>query len=156
MVHVQTRWLGALICALLLLPVAAEARKQSQFVYGYDQVWNAALRMVRVDLRLPVTDRDPEAGYLLFDYLDHGKRYAGSIEFVRGERDRRPATNAVVQVQGMPAYVEQMLIDRLGRKLREEYGEPLEPLEPPAQKPPASKPSEEPAPSESSGEPTTN
>ena len=138
----QKRWFGALICALLLLPVGAQARKQSQFVYGYDQVWNAALRMVRVDLRLPVTDRDPEAGYLLFDYVDHGKRYAGSIELVRGERDRRPATNAVVQVQGMPAYVEQMLIDRLGRKLRDEYGEPLEPPAPPAEKPPESKPSE--------------
>lgn len=83
--------------------------------------------MVRVDLRLPITDKDLEAGYLLFDYLDHGKAFPGSIELVRGERDRRPVTRAVVQVQGMPVYVEQMLVDRLARKLREEYGEPIEP-----------------------------
>jgi hypothetical protein len=141
---VRKRWLSALICAALLVPAAAEARKQSELRYGFDQVWNAALRMVRVDLRYPVTDRDPEAGYLLFDYVDHGKRYAGSIELVRGERDQRPATKAVVQIQGMPAYVEQMLIERLGRKLKDEYGEPLEPTRPPAQKPPESAPSEEP------------
>ncbi|MFT3921765.1 MAG: hypothetical protein QM778_04460 [Myxococcales bacterium] len=140
----QKRWLGALVCALLVFPVGAQARKQGELIYGFDQVWNAALRMVRVDLRLPVTDRDQDAGYLLFDYVDHGKRYAGSIELVRAERDRRPATKAVVQVQGMPAYVEQMLLERLGRKLREEYGEPLQPTKPdekpPAEKPPAKEP----------------
>jgi hypothetical protein len=143
--RVLKRQLSALFCALLLVPAAAHARKQSELIYGFDQVWNAALRMVRVDLRLPVTDRDQEAGYLLFDYVDHGKRYAGSIELVRAERDRRPATKAVVQVQGMPAYVEQMLIDRLGRKLREEYGEPLQPSKPPAEKAPEKKPAEQPS-----------
>jgi hypothetical protein len=146
---VHKRWLGALLCALLSVPGPALARKQSELNYGFDQVWNAALRLVRVDMRLPVTDRDPEAGYMLFDYLDHGKRYAGSIELVRHERERRPATKAVIQVQGMPAYVEQMLLDRLGRKLKEEYGEPLEPTPPPppAEKPPEAKPpADEPVP----------
>jgi hypothetical protein len=148
-VCVLKRCLVPLICALILVPGVAHARKQSELIYGFDQVWNAALRMVRVDLRLPVTDRDAEAGYFLFDYVDHGKRYAGSIELVRAERDRRPATKAVVQVQGMPAYVEQMLIDRLGRKLREEYGEPLQPSKPPPDKAPEQKPAEPPgAPSE--------
>lgn len=149
----QKRWLGALLGVLCLIPAAAQARKQGELVYGFDQVWNAALRMVRVDLRYPVTDRDPEAGYLLFDYVDHGKRYAGSIELVRTERDRRPAIKAVVQVQGMPAYVEQMLLERLGRKLRDEYGEPLAPIKPdekpPAEKPPENAPEDGSAPAES-------
>jgi hypothetical protein len=140
----------------MVIPVDAQARKQTELRYGFEQVWNAALRMVRVDLRLPVTDRDQEAGYLLFDYVDHGKRFAGSIELVRGEQDRRPATKAVVQVQGMPAYVEQMLIERLGRKLRDEYGEPLEPTKPPAQKPPEAKPSEDVPPGETGAEAPTN
>jgi hypothetical protein len=129
------------LCAWLV-PGHASARKQSELLYGFDQIWNAALRMVRVDLRLPVTDRDPEAGYLLFDYIDHDKRYPGSVELVRGERDRRPLTKVVIQVQGMPAYVEQMLLDRLERKLRDEYGEPLQPSKAP--KEPAPKPAEEP------------
>jgi len=92
--------------------------------------------MLRVDLRLPVTDRDAEAGYMLFDYIDHDRHYPGSLELVRDERARRPTTKGVVKVAGMPAYVEQMLFDRLLRKLRDEYGEPLEPEKPPPEKKP--------------------
>lgn len=123
----------------LLAPSIGSARKQGDLRYPFDQVWNAALRLVRVDMRMPITDRDPEAGYLLFEYLDHGKRFAGSLELVRGERGQRPITKMVVQVQGMPSYVEQMLFDKLERKLRDEFGEPLEPVKP-APKPPEKKP----------------
>jgi hypothetical protein len=129
-----------LLCATqlaLLTPGAASARKQTDLRYPFDQVWNAALRLVRVDMRLPVTDRDADAGYLLFEYLEHGKRYPGSVELVRGDRAERPVTKAVIQVQGMPGYVEQMLLDKLQAKLRAEFGEPLEPKKPvkPVQKP---------------------
>jgi len=135
------------MCLLsLLAPAAVSARKQTDLRYPFDQVWNAALRMVRVDMRMPVTDRDPEAGYFLFDYVDNGKRYAGSLELVRGERDARPFTKTMIQVQGMPGYVEQMLLDKLQRKLREEFGEPLEPVKPvkPEPKPPGKKPQPKP------------
>ena len=128
---------------LLLKPDVALARKQGELRYPFEQVWNAALRLVRVELRMPVTDRDQEAGYLLFDYLDHGKRFPGSLELVRGERGQRPITKTVIQVQGMPSYVEQMLYDKLDRKLRDEFGEPLEPAKPPAQKPANDKPKED-------------
>jgi len=128
------------LCLTLLLPSPGSARRQGDLRYPFDQVWNAALRMVRVDMRLPVTDRDAEAGYLLFEYLDHGKRFAGSLELVRGERGQRPITKAVVQVQGMPSYVEQMMFDKLERKLRDEFGEPLEPVKPAPAKPTEKKP----------------
>ncbi len=118
------------------LPTASSARRQGDLRYSYEQVWNASLRLVRVDLRLPVTDRDQEAGYLLFDYLEHGKRFPGSVELVRGEQAQRPVTKIVIQVQGMPSYVEQMLFEKLSQKLRSEFGEPIEgPKPPPAQKP---------------------
>lgn len=126
-------------------PERVAARKQGELRYPYDQVWNAALRLVRVDMRMPITDRDPEAGYLLFEYLDHGKRFPGSLELVRGERGQRPITKMVVQVQGMPSYVEQLLYEKLERKLRDEFGEPMEPVRPapkPPEKPPADKPSD--------------
>src|SRR5262245_17528994 len=144
------RWLLVGVCQLsLLAPAVTSARKQTDLRYPFDQVWNAALRMVRVDMRLAVTDRDPEAGYFLFEYVDNGKNYAGSLELVRGERDARPLTKTVVQVQGMPGYVEQMMLDKLLRKLRDEYGEPLEPAKPvkPEQKPrpPGKKPDQPPA-----------
>lgn len=142
------RWLLVGVCQLALLaPGLAAARKQTDLRYPFDQVWNAALRMVRVDLRLAVTDRDPEAGYFLFDYVDNGKSYAGSLELVRAERDARPLTKTVVQVQGMPSYVEQMLLDKLQRKLRDEFGEPLEPPKAkpdPKPRPPGKKPDAKP------------
>lgn len=114
---------------------SARARKQDEYHYPFDRVWNTALRLVRVDMRLPVTDRDPEAGYLLFEYVDHGKRYPGSIELVKGERDQRPLVTAVVQVPGMPSYVEQMVLDKLEKKLKEELGEPMQPVKPEPEKP---------------------
>ena len=130
------------IAAALWWPhVPAAARKQQELRYSYDQVWNTALRLIRVDLRLPVTDRDREAGYLLFDYLDHEKRYAGSIEVIRAAPDKPLPVTAAVQVQGMPGYVEAMILDKLDRKLHADYGEPVrpkppeKPVEPPAKPP---------------------
>jgi hypothetical protein len=141
-------WAGVALTLTLCQPATSLARRQGDLRYPFDQVWNASLRMLRVDMRLPVTDRDQESGYLLFDYLEHGKRFPGSVELVRSERAQRPITKIVIQVQGMPNYVEQMLFEKLSQKLRAEFGEPLEPeKKPPPQKPNAPEnkpPSEEP------------
>lgn len=128
----------ALILALLttcLTVTPAQARKQQELAYRYDQIWNAALRLVKVDLRMPITDKDQDGGYVLFEYLAHGKRYAGSIELVTQPRSARPATVVIVQVQGQPSYVEQMILDRLGKKLEAEVGLPPEPPKAPKPKP---------------------
>ena len=121
---------GACVVTGTLEPSAAEARKQRELPYRFEQVWNAALRLVRVDLRLPVTERDQEGGFVLFEYLSNEKSHPGSIELVSQARGARPTTVAVVQVQGMPSYVEQMILDRLDKKLQAEVGAP-----PPAPKP---------------------
>jgi hypothetical protein len=141
------------LLALTLGAVAsgASARKQDEYHYPFERVWNTALRLVRVDMRLPVTDRDQDAGYLLFDYVDHGKRFPGSFELVKGERNQRPYVTAVVQVPGMPSYVEQMLLDKLEKKLKAELGDEMQP--PPPAKPdepkkPVEKPSDEEPPAE--------
>lgn len=145
----RTKLLAGLACVALGLgaPGSVSARAQTNLRYPFEQVWNASLRLVRVDLRMPVTDRDSEAGYLLFDYLDHGKRFPGSVELVRGERQ---ATRIVIQVQGMPGYIEQHLLEKLQQKLRDEFGAPIDPPKAPAKpKPPPAeeKPPEEGVPS---------
>ncbi len=117
--------------AIGLAPREAEARKQREVPYRFEQTWNAALRLVRVDLRMPVTDRDQEGGFVLFEYVSSDKRHPGSIELVAQTNGPRPTTVVVVQVQGMPSYVEQMILDRLEKKLQAEFGAP-----PPAPKPP--------------------
>jgi hypothetical protein len=132
----RAKILAGLTCVALgaAMPCGVSARAQTDLRYPFEQVWNASLRLVRVDLRLPVTDRDSEAGYLLFDYLDHGKRFPGSVELVRGERQ---ATKIVIQVQGMPGYIEQHLLEKLQQKLRAEFGAPIDPPKAPAKpKPP--------------------
>lgn len=138
-----------IVSMLLCATSRAQARKQRELPQRIDQVWNAALRMIRVDLQLAVTDRDQEGGYVLFEYVANGKRYPGSIELIAQARGSRPSTVVVAQVRGQPSYVEVMLLDRLERKLLEEVGVPAEPPREPAKPPPAE-------PVEDAGEPPGN
>ncbi|MET0342325.1 MAG: hypothetical protein ABW252_15080 [Polyangiales bacterium] len=110
------------------------ARRQRELPYGFAQVWSTALRLVRVDLRLPVTDRDQEGGYVMFTWLVGDKGFPGSLELSPQGGDK-VATVVVAQVEGQPSYVAQMLLDRLEKKLRTELGAP-----PPARPRPPSRP----------------
>lgn len=103
--------------------------------YTFEQTYNAALRLVRVDLGLKITERDPEAAYLLFDYKssETGARVVpGSIELIRSG----DVVKVVVQLSQMPRYHEQVMADALVKKLEHDFGEPprrkAPPEEPPA------------------------
>ena len=117
--------LSTVLMLAALAPARAEARLSEEYTYTYEQTWRAAIRMVAVDMRFPIQERDPEIGYLLFSYRDHGRDYHGSIELVRatGAHDT-PIVRVVVQVPQMPSYVERMILDRLGRKLLDDHGQP--------------------------------
>lgn len=109
----------------LLVPASARARLSEEYGYDYDQVWRAAVRLVAVDFRFPVTERDADIGYLLFEYQDQGRSYHGSVELVRARAtDGSERVRVVVQVPGMPSYVERMILDRFSRKLGDDYGPP--------------------------------
>jgi hypothetical protein len=100
----------------------ASAKATYESAYGFDRTWNAAMRLVRVDMGMKITERDEASGYLLFEYKSPesgGKASSGSMEFLR--RDQQ--VNVVVQLPEMPQYHEQVMIDRLARKMRVEYGE---------------------------------
>ncbi len=115
---------GALVAtAIVLTGPDASAKSSFDSAYGFDRTWNAALRMVRVDMNMKVTEKDEQNGYLLFDYKSQdAKPSSGSMEFIRG-RDS-DSVHVVVQLPQMPKYHEQVLVDDLARKLRNEYGEP--------------------------------
>lgn len=116
---------AALGAALLLSGHEAAAKASYDSAYGYDRTWNAAFRMVRVDLGFKVLEKDQGTGYLLFEYKspESGQKpSSGSIELIRG-RDDGPVT-VVVQLPQMPHHHEQVLINGLARKLRQEYGDP--------------------------------
>jgi len=94
--------------------------------------WNAGLRLVRVDLGLKVTEKDDANGYLLFDYRspESGQKpVPGSMEFIKGKDGQ---VRVVVQIAQMPGYHEQVLIDSLSHKLRNEYGDPPKKPPPPS------------------------
>ncbi len=122
--------LSAAICLLIgglaIGPPAveeAEAKASLESQYSMAQTYHAALRLLRVDLGLKILERDPEAGYLLFEYRspESGSRaVSGSMELVDAGR----VVTVLVQIPAMPHYHEQVLTDRLARKLREEYGDP--------------------------------
>jgi hypothetical protein len=107
----------------------ANAKSAYDSAYGFDRTWNAGLRLVRVDLGLKVTEKDDTNGYLLFDYKspESGQKpVPGSMEFIKGKDGQ---VRVVVQIPSMPGYHEQVLVDSLSRKLRNEYGDP--PKKPP-------------------------
>jgi hypothetical protein len=116
----------ALAVAILALVTDAWASATYDSLYGYDRTWNASLRLVRVDLALKVTEKDDRNGYILFEYrsAESGSKVtSGSMEIVRPKDDEAPV-KVMVQLPQMPRYHEQVILDQLARKMREEYGDP--------------------------------
>jgi hypothetical protein len=134
--------LGLALAGWLADPPLAHARQSDEHTYGYDQLWRAAVRLIAVDFRFPITERDPEIGYLLFDYVDQGRSHSASLELVRTRvADGSDRVRVVVHVGTMPGYVERMMLDRFRRKLQDDYG-------PPPVARPAPRPAPAPAPAE--------
>src|SRR3954466_14197350 len=94
----------------------AKASVEARSGYTKSQTYNAALRFLRVDLGYEVTEKDPEAAYLLFRFVPEGRKSTtnGSIEIV----EQREGTRLYVRLPEMPRYHEQMLSDGLLKKLR--------------------------------------
>lgn len=90
--------------------------------YSKSQVFRAALRLIRVDRRYEVSEKDEASGYVLFEYPVDGteQKSPGSIEVIE-QRDR---VLFVIQLPEMPEYHERMLADKLLEKLQADYGEP--------------------------------
>ena len=128
---------AGLVLATILPSVTAQARLTIDSYYGFDRTYNSALRLVRVDMGLKVTEKDDKTGYFVFDYksTDTGNKVSsGSFEFVRSSESDGPV-RVVLQLPQMPQYEEQVLIDAFVHKLRQEYGDPPERLKPKAPPP---------------------
>ena len=124
-----------LLIAALLTPAVSHAKKTADFRHTYDQVWGAAIRLIRVDQGYPIKDRDQSVGYFLFDYKDDGRMYPGSVELVRIEDQGSGSIRVVMQIPAMPSYIERMLLDKLEKKLVDEYGVPAPPSKAPEEPP---------------------
>ncbi len=114
----------AAVVLLMSVGNTAFARIDREMTYRASMVWNSAVRFVRVDQRYEVVERDKEAGYLLFKFEDNGRKYHASLELIPIEKNNKRLLKLSLRIEGMPRYIEMMLLDRFEKKLREEYGSP--------------------------------
>ncbi|MCP4603234.1 MAG: hypothetical protein GY847_22415 [Proteobacteria bacterium] len=103
---------------------AAEANTKRELTYRYNQIWNTAVRFLRVDNAFPVLEKDKKAGYILFEYRDRGRSLQSSLEIVRTVSEKKHVVRTRLRIASMPSYVEVVLLDKLLRKLKSEYGSP--------------------------------
>jgi len=85
----------------------------------------SVIRLVRVDFESPIVEKDKDAGYVLFNYTHAGKQYAGSVEVVPTVDKGEQRVKVLIQIAGMPSYIERMMLDKLEKKLVQEFGAPM-------------------------------
>jgi len=120
--------LTALAASAWLAPAVTWARTMEIASYPIVDVWPAAVRFLRVDRGFPIREKDESAGYILFDYTDGPKPCKGSLELIHAtDREGRDATRMAISIPDLPRRYEQMLLDKLAAKLREDHGPPVPP-----------------------------
>ena len=131
---------------LVCLLTAGEvwARTLDVVSYPIEDVWPSSVRFLRVDRGFTIREKDDSSGYILFDYSDGPKVCKGALELIRfTDKVGRDATRLAISIPDLPRRYEQMLLDKLIAKLRDDRGPPA----PPPHKP-------EPAPSPPDAAPT--
>jgi len=118
-------------CVVLCVgPALSSAKTSRELPYGYDPVWSALVRFLRVDEKLKVVEKDADTGYVLFELSEGKKTYTGAAELLRANEGR--AVRLTLRIEDRPSYMELGLIDRFEVKLRDELGQPVPPPVPPA------------------------
>ncbi len=133
-----------LFCLLLTLPVPAAARSEGRtLTYQRDHVWPTAVRFLVVDEKAKVIDKDPDAGYVLFELKEDNKTFRGSLEIITVLIDGQQNLKFSINLVDRPLWREAGMVERLEKKLRNELGTP-----PPQKKkePPKEEKKEEPPP----------
>ena len=121
-------WIALLFMGPLLPPPPAEARSVGTVSYPVADVWPSAVRFLRIDRNCVIREKDEAAGYILFDYPEGQKLHKGSLELIRtSDADGRDITRVAASLPDLPHYIEQLLIDKLSARLREDHGSPAPP-----------------------------
>jgi hypothetical protein len=115
----------ALASLLLLLAThTAWARSEKTVGYAREQVWPTVVRFLVVDEHVKITDKDADAGYVVFELREDGKTFRGALELISVVEDKRPRLKLVMQIDDRPDWVELAMLTRLDRKLYAELGSP--------------------------------
>jgi hypothetical protein len=123
------------LLALLLATGVAEARSEKTLAYPRDQAWPAAVRFIRVDAHLKITEKDADAGYVIFELKEEKKTFRGSLEVIDTVKDGRHVVRFVMTIEDRPEWLEIELLNKLEQKLHAELGSPAPaPTAPPPKK----------------------
>jgi hypothetical protein len=109
--------------------------------YPIDHVWPTAIRYLRIDRGFEITDRDRDAGYLLFEFPLEEKRIgSGSVEmFEAVDASGRPSVSISVNTGAGPVHLPNSILDGIAAKVRAERGQPSPPPPPKQEEPPPKK-----------------
>ncbi|TMQ11103.1 MAG: hypothetical protein E6J90_35175 [Deltaproteobacteria bacterium] len=124
----------ALAVSLGLVAAPTWARSEKTLAYPRDQAWPAAVRFLAVDEHVKITEKDADAGYVMFELRDDGKLFRGSLEVVMVRRDGQSQVRFVLQIADRPSWLEIAMLRRLEGKLRAELGAPAPPPSEPPRK----------------------
>lgn len=120
-VSVKRSWLFVLPLAASLVTGAAAGRVEETCTYTKAQVFQSALRFIRVDNGFSLEEKDEASGYLIFDYpLSDGETTPGSFEVIEHDAE----VQLVVRIPKLAEHHERLLVRRFFEKLKSEYGEP--------------------------------
>lgn len=100
--------------------------------YPIEHVWPTAVRYLRVDRGYTIVDRDPESGYILFDFqLSGGTVGHGAVELFSSSDPRgRPGAHVHVSTDAGPAHLPFTLLEGIAKKIKSERGPPQPPAQP--------------------------
>jgi hypothetical protein len=112
------------LLVLALLAGTASARSEKTLAYARDQAWPTAVRFLRVDEHLKITEKDADAGFVLFELHEEQKTFRGSLEVITIVKDGRSQVRFVIAIEDRPSYLEISMLERLERKLKVELGSP--------------------------------
>jgi hypothetical protein len=125
---------GLLATIFAVAPAFAKSKRTAS--YKYELVWPAAVRHLRVSEGFKITEKDNDAGYVIFEFEDDGDTYSGAFELIRTKDFAgRQAVDMALSMAGRPSYMELGVLDRLLQKLRDELGNPPRVKKPPKKKP---------------------
>ena len=117
------------LLAAILVSATAHARTEKTLAYPRAEAWATSVRFIRVDAHLKVTEKDADAGYVLFELHEDGKTFRGALELADVTADGRHAVRFVLSIEDRPSWLELEMMNKLVGKLRAELGEPEPPKE---------------------------
>jgi len=135
---------GATFTHMHVAPASAPAafiQQRRTLSYPFEQVWPTAIRYLVVDRGYQVSDRDEDAGYMLFAFPAGQAQGQGSLEMFRVEdASGRPGVELSVSTSAGPSHLPHTLLEGIAHKVRQERGQPAPP--PPRKDPPPDEPPE--------------